>query len=142
MNIRMNNMEIEPIGNFLLSLELKGKSSRMRTRFIKILQEQAKLVRLELMDIIKQYAVLDEEGNPKTSINENKDLVYDIKEVEQHLFEIEVNELYGEIFTIEVTESNKEMIKVVRNAVIDCDRVFSGQEAMVFDRYCEIMEGE
>lgn len=135
----MKNNEVEPLGNFILSLELKGKHSRMRTRFVKVLQERASLIQEERTEIVKQYAFLDEKGEPKTYFNEGQEL-YDIRDVNE--FNLEINDFMNEEFVIEVTVANKEMIESVRNSILDCDMSFSGGEAMAFDRYCEIIEGE
>jgi hypothetical protein len=139
MTIRMHNVEVDSLGSFLLELNLKGKDSRMRTRFIRLLQERMELIRTEHQELVKQYAELDESGEPKT-IERDGQSVYDIKDIPA--FNKEYNELMMELFVIEVSEANKDMIEVVRNAVLECDKEFSGQEALVFDRYCEIMEGE
>jgi len=64
MVIRMKNHEIDKFGEFLLSLPLKGKESRMRTRFIKLLQERALVVQQEQMEVISEYVKKDENGNP------------------------------------------------------------------------------
>jgi cupin superfamily acireductone dioxygenase involved in methionine salvage len=138
--MRMHNIEVESLGKFLLGINLKGRESRMRTRFIKLLQERIELISAEHQELIKQHSVKDENGEPKTIENEQGQKVYDI--VDMQTFNKDYNELMIEEFVIEVTESNRSMIEVVSNAVFDCDEMFSGQDALVFDRYCEIMEGE
>jgi len=139
MTIRMHNVEIESFANFLLELNLKGKDSRMRTRFIRLLQERMELIRGEHSELLKQHSNLDENGNPNI-VERDGQKVYDVKDVTE--FNKDYNDLMLEQFVIEETESNKEMIKIVREAVVNCDKEFSGQEALVFDRYCEIVEGE
>ena len=82
----------------------------------------------------------DENGKSVSYVNQNNQQVYDIADMEN--FNKEYNELMREDFIIEVNESNKEMITIVRDAVLECDMEFSGQEALAFDRFCEIVEGE
>jgi hypothetical protein len=139
MAITMHNVEVESFGNFLLELSLKGKESRMRTRFIKVLQERMELVKAEHQELIKQYANFNDDGEPEV-IEKDGQQVYDIKDISA--FNKDYNELMMEKFIIDETASNKDMVEAVKNAVLNCDKVFSGQEALVFDRYCEIVEGE
>lgn len=137
-NIRMHNIEVESLSSFLLELNLKGKESRMRTRFMKTLQEQVEVIRGEHQELIKQFAKF--EGDEPVIVEKDGQQVYDVEDLDG--FNKEYNELMLEQFVIEVTEANKDMIEVVRKAVIECDKEFSGNDALVFDRYCEIMEGE
>lgn len=139
MAIRMYNVEIEQFANFLLGLNLKGKESRMRTRFIKTLQERMALVKEEHLDLIKQYSEKDENGEPKI-IEKDGQQVYDVQDMEA--FNKEYNELMLEELVVEETVANKDVLNAVRNAVLNCDQEFSGQDALVFDRFCEIVEGE
>lgn len=136
--IRMYNLEVEPLANFLIDLKLKGRDSRMRTRFIKQLQERLQLIRDEHLELIKQHSHLNEDGEPKTKEVDGQQ-VYDVKD--QNAFNIEYQELMGEEFVIEVTESNKSMIEVLSNAILDSDEEYSGQDALVYDRFCDILEG-
>jgi hypothetical protein len=140
MTIRMHNAEVQGLAEFLLDFNLKGKESRMRTRFIKLLQERMKLMETERQELVKQYSILDDDGEPQLIDLEDGQKGYQLTDPDA--FNKEYTELLLEEFVIEVSESNRQMIEVVRNAVLECDKEFSGKEALDFDRYCEIVEGE
>lgn len=140
MLIKMKNEEIEGLVMFLHDLKLRGKHSRMRTRFIKTLQVQLKQTKEEHKEMLLQHSNLDKDGNPLIVEDKNGHHVYDVKDLQA--FNKDYNELMTEDFIIEVTEENKEMIESVKNSVCECDKEFSGDEAFLFERYCEIVEGE
>jgi hypothetical protein len=140
MLIRIKNGEVENFCNFLLTLELKGKQSRMRTRFIRLLNEHVQLIKSEHKELILVYANLEEDGTPRILTNESGQQVYDIKDMAS--FNREYSELMLEELIIEVTDANKDMINTTRDALLDCEQTFAGNDALIYDRYCEIIEGE
>lgn len=135
MNIRNN--DLIGLGSFLMELKLKGKKSRMRTRFVKRLQEQLNLIQEEKDGIIKTYGILDHDGNVKTKVVNGTE-VYDIENREQ--CEKEILELYNETLVIEENEENREMLITVGEAILNCDKEFQGQDALDYDLYCEMFE--
>ena len=143
--VRMKNSEIKVLEDFLIDsnndLKLKGRVSRYRTRFVKLLEDQLTSVREEHASIIKQYANLDDNGEPKTKDVEG-DSVYDIDNEKMLEFAKEYEDLMAEDFVIVVDESNRKMVKSVRDAILDCELEFYGESAFVFDRLCDIIEGE
>lgn len=136
--MKLYNYEIEPFGNFLLELELKGKESRMRTRLVRLLDERLKLINQERLEIINTYAKRDENGEIEyQEINGQK--MFKINDIENYKKEME--ELINEVFIIDETEERREMLTTVANAVLNCDMVFKGEKAIQYDRWCEIVEG-
>jgi hypothetical protein len=135
--MKIRNEEIVGFGNFLMDLTLKGTSSRMRTRLVKKLQKHLDEVQEEKDEIITIHGILDEEGNVKTKTVDGRE-VYEIRDNEACMKEI--SDLYKEEFVIEENEENRQMLTTVRDIVLNCDKEFQGQEAMVYDYYCEIFE--
>jgi hypothetical protein len=135
MNIR--NDELFSLGNFLADLTLKGASSRFRTRFIKKLQKQMDLVEEEKIEIIRTHGELDENGHVKTTL-ENGNEIYVIHDREA--CEKEIMELFQEDFIIEESLENRQMLLSVRDALLNCDKEFTGHEAFIYDSYCEKFE--
>jgi hypothetical protein len=133
----IQNKDLIGLGNFLADLTLKGSASRLRTRFIKKLQEQLNKVDEEKQEILKNYGELDEKGNIKTK-EENGSKVYVISDREA--CEKEMLELFDEVMVIEENQENEKMLKIIRDAVLNCEREFTGQMAFDFDRYCELFE--
>ncbi len=54
--------EIGELQSFLFNLILNSKESRMRTRFIKLLEDQIELLMVERQQLINDYAQKDENG--------------------------------------------------------------------------------
>lgn len=136
MQVRIKNSQITEFGQFLLTLELKGKKSRLRTRFIKLLNEQLRQFNEEHTLLLKEHCHLDEEGNPKTVERDNKQY-WDIKDIPS--YKQDYNELLEEEFIIE-GEDKRDMLLAVKVAVLDCEKSFSGNEAMLYDQWCDIVE--
>lgn len=135
--MKMKNAEVEPLVEFLMSLELKGKQSRLRTRFVKLLAEQVQVIQDEHAELIKQYASFNDDGKPNI-VEVNGVQMYDVKE--RNEFNKEYGLLLSEDYIVEQTESIKEMLLLVKDIILDCDMTFSGREALQYDRFCEIAE--
>jgi len=119
--------------NFLYNLSLKGKQSRHRTRFVKLLQEKLKGIAEEELEIVKEFSGVDEEGNPK----KNEDDSFDIKDVKG--FVAQQKELFEEEFVVEGSDHHG-MLKTVKEILLNYDGEVSGQTAEVFDYLCERFE--
>ncbi|MET4561050.1 hypothetical protein [Lysinibacillus parviboronicapiens] len=139
----IKNYEIGELQAFLFNLILKGKESRMRTRFIKLLEQQLNQVNQERQQLVDEYAEKDENGE----ILYNTEIV-DEKEIELPIFteeaEKEVQQqiltLLHEDFIIEETAEKIDMLHILQEIVLNCDLEFTGKKATLFDRFCEIFE--
>lgn len=132
MQIKIKNHLLEqPIG-LLFNLELKGKQSRHRTKFIKRLDTALKEVKEGHEQLLKEHSNKDEEGNPIVIDNR-----YDIKNVEE--FNKDFKELYDEEFIID-SPADDEMLKTVKDILLNCEESFSGAQASVYDELCDIFE--
>lgn len=132
------NYEIKAFGDFLYELSLKGKDSRMRSRFIGILEEQLALISKERDILLQDYAKKDENDEPVRDKDE-KGQEFVILE-DSFSFNMEVSKLMNEDFIVEVKNEKVEMIKVIQDVVLNVDKEFSGVEAERYDRFCEILE--
>jgi hypothetical protein len=135
--MRIKNMEIEPFLEFIMNFELKGRESRLRTRFAKILMERLRLINEENMMLIKQYGNVDEKGNINIIEKDGKKY-YDVIDRESYNREYWI--LMNEEFVIDQTEERKEMLLFIKQLILDCDMTFKGEEALLYDRWCEIVE--
>lgn len=135
--MKMKNEEVQHFANFLMSFELKGRDSRMRTRFVKILAERIELVNEEHKELIRQYARFDEQGEAiVVEINGQK--AYDVPD--RAAFNREYFLLLNEDFVIEENEERKEMLLFIKDVILNCDKTFKGREALEYDRWCDIVE--
>jgi hypothetical protein len=134
--VRIRNSEIRDFAMFLLDEKLSGKKSRMRTRFIKLLDERLKQIDEERLALLKEFAELDENGNVKT----REDGTAIMSDENMAKFQVEFAELMNEEFVIDETEERREMLLTIKDIVLNTEKEFSGQSAFQYDRWCEIVE--
>lgn len=139
----IKNYEISELYAFLFNLILKGKESRMRTRFLKLLEDQLNLVNQERQQLVADYAEKDE----------NEEILYtkefiDEKEIEVPIFSTEAEKevqsqiltLLQEDFIIDETADKIEMLQVLQEILLNLDLEFTGKRATLYNRFCEIFE--
>lgn len=136
--MKMHNIEIQPFVDFLMGLKLPGKESRMRTRLCKVAMEKLSEIEEEKMIIVKKNGNLDESGEVKQIKNENEILIWDVRDREG--FDNDYRELMLEEWILDNTEERKDMFVTVKDIVLNVDMAFKGQEALKYDRWCEIVE--
>lgn len=136
--MKLLNIEVQGLYDFLLSLELSGKQNRMRTRFCKLLANQLQQIEEDKADLIDQFVAKDEDGKPIFEKLPDGKVKYHLRDTEG--FAREFNILMREEFVIEETEEVKDMLLTVKDIVLNLDKSFSGQEALQYDRYCEVFE--
>ncbi|EJW14016.1 hypothetical protein PAV_141p01220 (plasmid) [Paenibacillus alvei DSM 29] len=135
--MRMKNEEVQHFANFLMTFELKGRESRMRTRFVKLLAERVELVNEEHKELIRQYARFDENGEP-IIVEIDGQKAYDVPD--RTAFNKEYFLLLNEDFVIEENEERKEMLLFIKDVILNCDKTFKGREALEYDRWCDIAD--
>ncbi|WP_431785779.1 hypothetical protein [Paenibacillus lactis] len=133
--MRIYKYELEAFINFLHSLKLERKNSRMRSKLKKLLIEKLQEFYEDINEINLSYAKKDEQGNPLIN-NENKVIFLDDKKRLEDL-----RELANEIVIIEENEVNKEMLLSVKESVLFYSPLeYEGDEADLYNRFCEIVE--
>ncbi|MFY0516843.1 hypothetical protein ACOMCU_03285 [Lysinibacillus sp. UGB7] len=139
----IKNYEIGELQAFLFNLILKGKESRMRTRFIKLLEQQLNQVNQERQQLVDEYA--EKDGNGEILYTTE---IVDGKEIEMPLFSEEAEKevqqqiltLLHEDFIIEETAEKIDMLHILQDIVLNCDLEFTGKKATLYDKFCEIFE--
>ena len=136
--MKFKNYELESLAKFFYELELSGKSSRMRSRFLKLLEDYLKnIYSTERISIIEQFALRDEKG--EILLNEDKtEVVLQPEKRKQCIKELE--ELAHEDFIIETTETNKDMLITVGETLLNCEVKLTGQQATLYYYWCEEFE--
>ncbi|WP_117161347.1 DUF1617 family protein [Paraliobacillus sp. X-1268] len=132
MQVTIKNAHLGQATSLLFDLALKGKQSRHRTKFIKLLAERSKEVEEQRKQLAEEHAKKDDEG--KAIINDEK---YDIPD--QEAFKKDYQELLDELLIIEGGDAQG-MLKTVKKVLDECDKEFSGQEAVVYDYLCDQFE--
>lgn len=133
MKINIKNEHVGETINFLFDLPLKGKQSRHRTRFINLLTEKHKQIVEEELQLIKEFAGVDENGEPKRNEHGN----FDVKDVKE--FKKQQEELLSEEYVVEGGDYHG-MLKTVKEIVLNYDEEVSGKKAVIYDYLCEAFE--
>lgn len=136
--MRLRNYEIEALVNLLFNMQLKGRDSRMRTRFVKQLDEYWQSVfQIERTELIAQYAKKEENG--EIVLNEDKTQAILIEATISE-FEAEFNVLMNEEYVVEENETNREVLLTVGRLMLNCELEFKGNDAIMYDNWCEKFE--
>ncbi|WP_051236779.1 hypothetical protein [Paenibacillus pinihumi] len=135
--MKLYNYELADFIEFLFHLKLIDKDSRMRSRLIKLLTEYVRRLQSEYNELLEHYAEKDEQGK----------LVYEEREEgarvsirQPEAFQKANQQLLEEEVVIDQTDERKEMLLIVKEAVLNCGIVFEGVEAARYSRWCEIIE--
>lgn len=134
MKFEIKNKDIASSIDLLHELELEGLSSVHRTRFIKVLDEQLKLVQDEFDTILKGYCGVDKDYQFKEN-DRIDDMVKDKKS-----FEKDRDVLFEEVFVIN-DENMNNVINTVKDAIINCTLPLSGSRADAYYVLYEALEG-
>lgn len=132
--MQIQNKHVSNTYKMLFDLELKGKTSRLRSRFNRLLQDHYNnTVQIEENELRNQYAIKDE----------NNEIIIDdkgnFKVTEEYLNEMNI--LLNEELHIELNEANKEMLLTVANLFLDEElMIVSGELAETYDSVCEQFE--
>lgn len=132
----IKNYDVQKIGEFLLNLSLKGKQTRMRSRFINLLQEHLNQINEEKQQLFEDYSKKDENGNP---IKETVDGQTGFKVDNQYYKELAV--LMDEDFILEETPKMMDMLLTIQEIIFGLeDMEMSGDEAMTYGMIYDLFE--
>jgi len=131
--MQLKNSEISGLAEFLAKEKLGGKTSRMRTKFLKILNEAINETESFRKELIDKHSKKDDEGN---ALIENNSYV--LEDVET--FNKEYVELMSEEFIIDETESKREMLQHIKRILDNTETEFEGVKAFQYDSWCEAFE--
>jgi hypothetical protein len=108
-------------------MTLKGERSRARSKFLALALEAYASLHESEVELLKEYAVLDEDGNPKAAEDGSYTLREDAKgyrEEREKLFR-EVAEIEGGTYTAHLS--------LMRQILADYDGDLSGDNADLYD---------
>jgi len=134
MKVAIENSKLKQASSLLLDLPLAGKKSRHCTKLVLKMQERLKEVEEQRQALAKEHSHLDDKGNPKTI-----DGKFDIKDMSD--FAIDLNDLYTEELVIDGGDA-QEMLKTVKAVLLDCEKEWKGQGALMYDYLCDQFEKE
>lgn len=116
--------------NFMYDLKLIRKQSRMRRKFITLLNEKNKSVLEEREEILKEHSDKDADGEPII-----KDDHYQVKD--QIALTEDIKELNGEVVVIEGGD-NREMIRTMQAILRKFEEEeYEGEDSEIYDYLCD-----
>ena len=138
MTLKLKNYQLKPVGDLLKTFSLKPVESRMRSRFISILDSRLQLIAKEQEQLEYLYSVKGEDGEPlKQLTTDNKEY---ITLTDTEAYKRDSRALMDEDYHIESTEENKKIFKSVLESLLNTDREFADFEAQVYDMICSKLE--
>lgn len=133
-NLVFQKQEAEPLMEFLIALELKNKVSRLRNKLNKKLATIVTELEEDRVDICKEHAEKDENGEPITENDQYK--VEDMVGLNEA-----IQELYKEEVAVEVGEYSSNFQPLFDYLYSDdFDMSLSGNTANCYDRLLDIWE--
>ena len=132
--MKIKNKHVTNTYKILFDLELKGKTSRFRSRFNRILQEHYNnIIQPEENELKNHYAIKDE--NNEIIIDEKGNF----RVTAEYLNEMDI--LLDEYLHIDLNESNKEMLLTIAHLFLDEELItVSGELAETYDIVCSQFE--
>ena len=126
--LKLKNRYLVGLGSWLNELQLAGKESRERTRFVNLI-----IARIGETDkfreaIVDKYVKKDKNGEKVKKVLENGTEVWDISGTDMKAYEKEYQDLMDDVWNLDVLEGNKEKLKVVQDIVLNTEYKFGPKE--------------
>ena len=118
---------MQEVSDFLTwfnSVQLIGKESRFRSRFVNMLSMYLTELENKKREIVSRNANKDSEGNPVFVIDQKGRRIYDIPKENSGKTNEEYQKLMQEDCLIVIDHVNKEIFKSVKDTVLNTDFVF------------------
>jgi hypothetical protein len=135
MRIKLKNHHLVTLIPFLQGMKLKGERSRARSKFLDIAMKAYASLHESELALTKEYAVLDERGDPK--VTENGNFVFDKDAIKDYLTERE--KLFNEVAEIE-GGTYAEHFTLMRQILLEYDETLDGDNAALYDALCDAFE--
>lgn len=124
MQLKFKNQELAPAQKFLNEMTVTGVQQNIaRVRLVTLIGDKLKEVEEDRMTAIKQFARLDENGNPKTKGNN-----YDVPENKMPFLTKAVRDLQ-EAESMITIDDYQPQIKSLREVLLNYNEPLKGQEA-------------
>ena len=142
MRIKLENHHLIPLIPFLQGMKLKGEKSRARSKFLALAMEAYASLHESELALLKEYAMLDESGEPKA----NEDGSYRLKTESAKEYVAERDKLFKEVAEIEGGTYTAHL-NLIRQIFAEYDEELEGENAALYDALCDafdigLQEGE
>jgi len=135
MRIKLQNQHIVTLIPFLQGLKLKGERSRARSKFLSLAMESYYSLHESEVELLKEYAELDEAGEPKQG-----ESGFILKKETAMEYLVERDKLFTEIAEIEGGTYTSHL-ELMRQILADYDEELDGDNAALYDALCDAFEG-
>jgi hypothetical protein len=136
MRIKLQNKHIVTLIPFLQSMKLRGERSRARSKFLEIAMKSYYSLHESEVELLKEYAVLDDLGELKQSENG-----FTLKEETAREYLIERDKLFSEVAEIEGGTYTSHL-ELMRQILADYDEELDGDNAALYDALWDAFESE
>ena len=136
MRIKLQNKHIVTLIPFLQNMKLRGERSRARSKFLEIAMKSYYSLHESEVELLNEYAVLDDSGEPKQSENG-----FTLKEETAREYLVERDKLFSEIAEIEGGTYTSHL-ELMRQILADYDEELDGDNAALYDALWDAFESE
>lgn len=144
---------VHSLQSWLLHLSLGARESRIRTRFVRLLEPRMKEIDAEVEKIRMKYATKDEKGDAVGFDKDGKE-TSEKRSIVQYKFgktpeesarikeelDKEVGDYFDEKLVIDVTPATRECVDLTKKLLLETEEKFAGQNAENYDSWCEAFE--
>jgi len=135
MQIKLQNKHLVTLVPFLQGIKLKGERSRARSKFLMLAMEAYTALHESEVELLKEYAVPDEDGNPKVTADGRFSLKNGMSQeylTEREKLFSEVAEIEGGTYTSHLT--------LMRQILAEYDEDLDGENAALYDALYDSFE--
>jgi len=141
--LKLKNYLIIPLAKWLMDLELPGRMSRSRNRFLDVIRPRFEEVENTRLELGKKHAKKDEKGNP-IEIEDEGIKRFDMDDAGREAFKKDYVEYINEESVFDVTAANEADMKAVAQIVLETDEKFSdtpeSPRATQYSEWCTAFE--
>jgi hypothetical protein len=135
MRIKLQNQHIVTLIPFLQNMKLRGEKSRARSKFLSLAMESFYSLHQSEVELLKEYAELDESGEPV----KNADGGFTLKSETAVEYLVERDKLFTEVAEIEGGTYTSHL-ELMRQILADYDEELDGDNAALYDVLCDAFE--
>jgi hypothetical protein len=135
MRIKLQNQYIITLIPFLQNMKLKGERSRARSKFLSLAMDSYYSLHESEVELLKEYAELDEAGEPKQG-----ESGFTLKKETAMEYLVERDKLFTEVAEIEGGTYTSHL-ELMRQILADYDEELDGDNAALYDALCDAFEG-
>jgi hypothetical protein len=135
MHIKLQNKHLVPLIPFLQGMKLKGEQSRARSKFLALAMEAYAALHESELELLKEYAVPDGEGNPKITADGG----FTLKNGNAGEYLTERDKLFNEVAEIEGGTYTAHL-SLMKRILTEYGEDLDGENAALYDALCDAFE--